>query len=226
MKYFNSMASQTHMKGFTLIELLVSLGAMALLSVLTWQGVDTLLRSRDINQSQTEQASLVQMGLRQWQMDLDATQPIPDLLAQAPIYWDGRVLRILRRAPTPQASGSDQGLCVVAWTQRDGQWLRWQSSALLTRSQVQQAWQAAGQWGQNPVSDLKRSETALMAANGWQLLYYRDNAWTHPLSGMEADQRLPDAVRMVMKLSPPSGSNTPVDVTLDWINPAFNPNRT
>jgi general secretion pathway protein J len=212
--------------GFTLVEVLVALASMALLSVLSWQGIDTLLRTREITQSQVNDTALVQASLRQWHMDWDAIQPLPDLLPQGSVNWDGRVMRMLRRSPTPQASGADGGVLVVAWTQRNGHWWRWQSNALFTRAQVQHAWQAAAQWGHHPVDALRRQETRLMAAQAWQIFYYRDNSWSHPMSSNDPSQRPPDGVRIVLQ---PIGKTTAADksaLTVDWVHPAFNPHRT
>jgi len=212
--------------GFTLVEVLVALGVMALLSVLSWQGIDTLLRSREITYLRVGEVALMQSSLRQWQMDLDAMQTFPDLLPEGSLSWDGRVMRVLRRSATPTSSGTDGGVHVVAWTLREGHWYRWQSTGLQTRSQVRQAWQAASQWGHHPDSEWRRQETRLMPAQSWQLLYCRGHTWTDPQSSREPNPRIPDAVRIELQLQPPVADTDPLVLTVDWVNPVFNPNRT
>ena len=58
--------------GFTLIEVLVALGLMALLGLMSWRGLDTLLRTREVTQSRTDEVALVQVSLGQWRADLNA----------------------------------------------------------------------------------------------------------------------------------------------------------
>ena len=210
--------------GFTLIEVLVALGLMALLGLMSWRGLDTLLRTREATQSRTDEVALVQVSLGQWRSDLNAQMAIPGMLGDNSLMWNGSVLRILRRSTTPVADGGDAGMQVVAWTLREGFWRRWQSPPILNRAELEQAWSMAALWGQNPSSELLQQEVKLMPLTGWQLFYFRDNAWTNPLSSSSAGTadnllKSPDAVQLLLQL------NTKDKLTLDWIRPAFNPNR-
>ena len=126
-------------KGFTLIELLIAITLMAVLAGLSWRGLDGLMRSRDITQVQVDKTAVLQTVLAQWQADLNAVQPVPSI-TDAGVQWDGRTLRLTRRATAWRADGADAGLWVVAWTLRGNQWLRWQSAPLQTRTALQQAW--------------------------------------------------------------------------------------
>jgi general secretion pathway protein J len=238
-------------QGFTLVEVLVALSAMALLALMSGYGLDIMRRTRDITHMRVEDTSLVQTSVSQWRTDLDAMQAMPGLLNDGSMDWDGKVMRLLRRSPVPLATGADSGLRVVAWVQRDGYWWRWQSPALLTRTQLKQAWQMAAQWGHNPNTFLRQSESRLMAAHSWQLFYYRDNAWSNPLSSagtgssnlnnsttpsttdtrkhgatfFTIDTRTPDGLRIVLQLSKPSSALQANVLTIEWVNPAFNPSR-
>lgn len=98
------------------------------------------------------------------------------------IDWDGRVLRLLRRSSTPAPGGLDTGLNVVGWTIRDNVWLRWQSPDLTRTSDLVNAWTQATLWAQNPSSEAKQYETPLMKTAGWQIYYFRENAWSNALS--------------------------------------------
>jgi general secretion pathway protein J len=168
-------------RGFTLIELLIAITLMAVLAGLSWRGLDSLMRSRDITQAQVDKTAVLQTVLAQWQTDLNAVQPIPTL-NDAGVQWDGRTLRLTRRATSWRADGADAGLWVVAWTQRNQQWVRWQSPAVQTRALLQQAWTQAERWGQNPSNDDVALETVLLPLEAWQITYFRGNAWTNPLS--------------------------------------------
>ncbi|MEY4725453.1 MAG: hypothetical protein RLZ36_80 [Pseudomonadota bacterium] len=217
-------------RGFTLIELLIAITLMAVLAGLSWRGLDSLMRSRDITQAQVDKTAVLQTVLAQWQADLNAVQPVPNI-ADAGVQWDGRTLRLTRRATAWRADGADTGVWVVAWTLRDNQWLRWQSPPVQTRGALQQAWTHAERWGQNPSSDDAAFETRLMPLDAWQLTYFRGNAWTNPLSSADTSgtpqpntPTLPDAIRLQIDL--PASTGVRGRITLDWVRPNFSNTKT
>ena len=215
------------LRGFTLIELLVAISLMALMAVLSWRGLDGMTRAQTQLRQHSDEVLALQAGLNQWGADLDALALQPGMPS---LDWDGRALRLLRRgSATP-----GQGLHVVAWTRRNvdeaGQWLRWQSPPLQTRAELQQAWQNAGAWAQNPGDEARRREVRVAALDQWQIFYYRSNAWSNPLSSADAgtappaeankgiDRTLiPDGVRLVLTLS--GGQALSGVITRDWVNP-------
>ena len=233
-------------RGFTLIELLIAITLMAVLAGLSWRGLDSLMRSRDITQAQVEKTAILQTVLMQWQADLNAIQPVPSI-ADAGVVWDGRTLRLTRRASAWRAEGADAGLWVVAWTLRGNQWLRWQSTPVQTRAALQQAWANAERWSQNASAEDATFETALIPMDAWQLTYFRGNAWTNPLSsaGNSASSNsattgdtsprtpqpnttgqgaLPDAIRLQIDL--PASTGVRGRITLDWVRPNFSNTKT
>jgi len=209
-------------RGFTLIELLVAISLMALMTALSWRGLDGMTRAQTQMRHHSDQVLTLQAGLAQWGADLDA-------LAQQPnspsLDWDGRALRLLRRGTTTPG----EGLQVVAWSRRSvdgvGQWLRWQSPALSTQTELQQAWQQAALWAQNPGDEARQREVRLVPLDQWQIFYYRRNAWSNPLSsaGVAAegnaatDTSIPDGVRLVLTLS--AGQAISGTLTRDWVRP-------
>jgi general secretion pathway protein J len=240
------MTSTKRQRGFTLIELLIAITLMAVLAGLSWRGLDSLMRSRDITQAQVDKTAVLQTVLAQWQVDLNAVQPVPSI-SDAGVLWDGRTLRITRRATAWRADGADAGLWVVAWTLRNNQWLRWQSAPLQTRAALQQAWANAERWGQNPSADDAAYATPLIPVDAWQLTYFRGNAWTNPLSSAgntEATSStstggnaaltpqtnatnqgaLPDAIRLQIDL--PASTGVRGRITLDWVRPNFSNTKT
>jgi general secretion pathway protein J len=239
------MTRDNRQRGFTLIELLIAITLMAVLAGLSWRGLDSLMRSRDITQAQVDKTAVLQTVLAQWQADLNAVQPVTGI-SDAGVQWDGRTLRLMRRATAWRADGTDAGLWVVAWTLRDNQWLRWQSAPLQTRAALQQAWINAERWGQNPSSDDALLETQLIPLDAWQLTYFRGNAWTNPLSsagnsdtgnnaagstsGLTQQTNttsqgvLPDAIRLQVDL--PAITGVRGRITLDWVRPNFSNTKT
>jgi general secretion pathway protein J len=221
-------------RGFTLIELLIAITLMAVLAGLSWRGLDGLMRSRDITQAQVDKTAVLQTVLAQWQADLNAVQPLAGI-ADAGVQWDGRTLRMTRRATAWRADGADAGLWVVAWTLRNNQWLRWQSAPLLTRAALQQAWANAERWGQNASADDAAFETALIPVDAWQLTYFRGNAWTNPMSSAGSNESstgvntttqgtLPDAIHLQIDL--PASTGVRGRITLDWVRPNFSNTKT
>jgi len=218
-------------KGFTLIELLIAITLMAVLSGLSWRGIDGLMRTRDVTQIRVNQVAEVQTVLAQWQADLDALQT--SSVSVSGLQWDGRVLRMVRRASSWRADGSDPGLWVVGWTRRaigtadnsNGQWVRWQSPNLQDATQLREAWAQAEQWGQNPSSNDAVRETPLLPLLQWQITYFRGSAWTNPLSSADgktndaSSAELPDAIRLQVDLPNSTGVNG--RLTLDWVRPNF-----
>ena len=207
--------------GFTLVELLVALGVMALMAILGWRGLDGLSRAQAAAQTRSDEVLTVQAALGQWNADLAAMLQLDQTQA---LDWDGRVLRITRRSSVP----GDLGPRVVAWTRRgsngsNGIWLRWQSDPLTTRGAWQEAWARAALWAQNPGDAERRGEVALFALEGWQLFYFRGNAWTNPMSAAgtttSATTTLPDGVRLVLDL--PGGQALAGRITSDWVRPTL-----
>lgn len=220
-----------HARGFTLVELLVTITIMALMTVLSWRGLDGMLRTRDQVQARTNDVLTLQTGLTQWTVDLDN---LTETQVVSAIDFDGSVLRLTRRDATTPADG----LRVVAWTRRPtaegGRWVRWQSQSVRTRQDLIAAWQKALQWGREPRADDLAQEIPLAGIDQWQLFYYRDNAWTNPQSsaltgattgagGTPAAPAtpqftaIPDGVRLMLTLS--EGQAYTGLVTRDWVRP-------
>jgi general secretion pathway protein J len=225
-------------RGFTLVELLVALFAMALLAVMSWRGLDGMTRAQAQTEARADEVLTLQVGLSQWGADLDALMQLPQSPA---LDWNGRVLRMTRRATTAPGDG----VLVVAWTRRivngQGMWLRWQSPPVTTRSALETQWQRADLWSQNPGDDEKRGEVAVSPLEDWQLFYFRENAWTNPqssdasgrptaptgsvqtLPGLPGIPVLPDGVRLVLTLPP--GQAISGTLTRDWVRPTLAANK-
>ena len=196
-------------RGFTLVEVLVALVVMAVLAGLAWQAVDGMVRSRESVQANIDRSVTLNTALAQWETDLQ------DLVADAPtnpLHFDGVRMRLLRRSP--------QGIQLVVWSLRQGQWQRWAAAPTTQEVALVQSWSVAPQLtGREP-----GYVTLAQGLTAWQLYFYRGNAWTNAqssgdlvASGVAASQgnaalppreRLPMGVRLVMTMDGPSGRGT------------------
>jgi general secretion pathway protein J len=210
--------------GFTLIELLVALGIMAMMAVLSWRGLDGMSRTQSQMRERDNQVMALQAGLSQWGADLDAIMQVglvPEL------DWDGVVLRLTRRNSTAYAAG----VLVVAWTRRagatqgQGQWQRWQSPPVRTRGELETAWQQAQNWARNAAVGDRTREVSIVPLAQWQIFYFRNDAWSNPLSGGGVSTvesilqgiAVPEGVRLVLTL--PEGQAISGTVVRDWLRP-------
>jgi general secretion pathway protein J len=239
-------------RGFTLIEVLVAISVMALMALMAWRGLDGMLRTQTGLQARADEIRTLQAGLAQWQTDLDQLSEQPGI---ASWDWDGKVLRLTRRTPaTPFPTAADteptnptpsEAVQVTAWTWRDnparpggGDWQRWSSAPLTTRSAWQEAWQQAQVWSQTPTEATRAGQVQIHPMAGWQLFVHRGGAWTNPLSsdavnGPPANNANgstpvnantqgstpPDGVRLILTLPPGAAGAGPI--TLDWVRPTL-----
>ena len=221
-------ASTSRSRGFTLVELLVSLFALALLAGLSWRGLDGMVRARQQTEARADEVLALQTGLAQWTADLEA---IVDLAPAPALQWNGRVLRLTRRSSLSPADG----VRVVAWTHREGQWLRWESPPVVTRGALDTAWLQADLWAGNPSEAMRQQQVAITPLEGWELFYFRGDSWTNPQSsagatatpapasdggtpaapGAATEGALPEGVRLVLRLPP--GRAVSGQLVRDWV---------
>jgi general secretion pathway protein J len=206
-------------RGFTLVELLVSLFALALLAGLSWRGLDGMMRARQATEARADEVLSLQTGLAQWSADLDAIAAFPPV---PPLEWNGRVLRLTRRSSLSPA----EGVRVVGWAQRGGEWLRWESPPVRNRGDLDTAWMQADLWARNPSDAMRQQEVAIAPLTDWQIFFFRGDAWSNPQStsggqAVAGGGGLPDGVRLLLDLPP--GRALSGRLQKDWMRPTLTP---
>jgi general secretion pathway protein J len=154
-------------RGFTLVEVLVALMIMAVLSTMAWQGIDGIVRARDISQAQLDRSLRLNTVMSQWDQDLAAlfdTNAVPNL------SFDGSNLRLVRRA--------DAGVQLVAWSRRGEQWLRWAGPVVTRVAELQQSWLRS----QQLLGDEGGQLVLLEGVTDLRIEFFRNNGWSNPQS--------------------------------------------
>lgn len=162
------MRSRRRTAGFTLVEVLVALVVMATMAMMAWRGIDALLKTRDIAQASLEQSARLQTVMAQWEQDLRAVRD--GGYAIGALQFDGANLRILRQHP--------QGMQVVTWSVRDGALWRWESQPVQTLAALEDAAQRGLQF----IAQDRQRLRAIEGVSGWQMYYYRGDAWSNAQS--------------------------------------------
>lgn len=187
-------------RGFTLVEVLVALLIMAVIAVLGWRGIDGMLRGREISQASLLRSERLQSVLVQWEQDLRMLQD-SELAQVNALAFDGNALRLTRRQP--------EGLQLVAWRLREGRLSRWESPPLQSQRELLEAQSRSQQGLESPGREI----TMLEGLSGWQMFFYRGNAWSNAQSsddvaapnpaasgpGSGSTRVLPSGVRMLLQ---------------------------
>jgi general secretion pathway protein J len=158
--------------GFTLVEVLVALFIMAMLSAMAWQGIDGIVRARDISQAQLQRSLRLSTVMAQWDQDLAS---LFDTAAVPHLSYDGDTLRMVRRV--------DGGVQLVAWTHQGTQWWRWTSPVVTRVVELQESWLRSQQLTGGESGQL----LMLDGVTDLQIQFFRDNAWTNPQSSGDVD---------------------------------------
>jgi general secretion pathway protein J len=195
--------------GFTLVEVLVALMIMAVLAGLAWQGIDGITRTRTRTEERMEQTLRINTVLQQWEQDLQALYDPPDRPLVPPLSFDGATLRVVRRAET--------GVQLIAWSLREGRWLRWNGPVVTRAGDLQDSWLRSQQLLGNEAAQL----VTLDGVATWQVYFFRGNGWSNAQSSADvaapnpgtasapaAREVLPSGVRLVLGMGEPPATLT------------------
>lgn len=174
--------------GFTLIELLVAIGILAMVAVLGWRGLDSIVRSREVLTSQLEQARGMQLAFAQMQSDCDhlAGAGLNNNLLNGRTNLsaeDGR-LTLVRLAPSEQEA---QQLQVISYRLRDGVLTRRESNGTRDLAVLDTLWQAARDDTNTSTADVP----LMRGVDSMVMRGFSNGAWTVLTAGATISTQVP-----------------------------------
>lgn len=164
--------------GLTLVELLVAISILAIVAVLGWRGLDSIIRSRASLTNELEQVRAMQLTFAQIQRDCEQIARPANLSGRAVLATEEGALKLVRNVT---GDGQPLHLQVIAYRLVDGTLLRSESAATRNLRELDALWRAA--------SDLSSQGTTIALQSGLSamtLRYWPGNAsgWQTPTSGL------------------------------------------
>lgn len=127
-------------RGFTLIELLLAISILAVIAVLGWRGLDSIVRSRETLTAGMDQTRGLQLAFAQMQSDCENIADSTLLRNRAFLQAEDDRITLVRLV---MAENQPTRLQVVSYRVRDGVLTRRESLATRELTQLDSLWQAA-----------------------------------------------------------------------------------
>ncbi len=126
--------------GFTLIELLVAISILAIVAVLGWRGLDSIVRARIALTAQIESTRGMQLAFAQMQSDADHIASSAMLQNRPALSGENGSMALVRHVYNENETGRLQ---VVSYRVRDGRLERRESIATRDLMQLDMLWKGA-----------------------------------------------------------------------------------
>lgn len=187
-------------RGFTLIELLVAISVLAIVAVLGWRGLDTIVRAREGLNRDLEQTRGLQLTFAQMQNDCDKIA-VPEAIGNRPVLdaAAGR-LTLVRMV---YAENQPSRVQVVTYRLQDGTLSRRESLPTRDLATLQAAWMAAiGEADPAPPVVLQNGVQDMALRLWYQKLGWRPTAVpaTGAAPGVAAPATAPSGVEVGLQL--------------------------
>lgn len=127
-------------RGFTLIELLLAISILAIIAVLGWRGLDSIVRSRETLTAGMDQTRGLQLAFAQMQSDCENMADSTLLRNRVFLQAEDNRITLVRMV---MAENQPTRLQVVSYRVRDGVLTRRESLATRELTQLDNLWQAA-----------------------------------------------------------------------------------
>jgi general secretion pathway protein J len=162
---------KTRQGGLTLVELLVAISVLAVVAVLGWRGLDSIVRARVALTDDLEHTRGMQLAFAQLQSDCSSIV-IPSPLSKnvGPIAARPEELILIRSV---FVDNQPSRLQVISYRVRDGRLMRQQSVPTRDLRELESSWQAmlGGSYASDAIelqSGVASMRMRLWGTNGWQ----------------------------------------------------------
>ena len=127
-------------RGFTLVELLVAISILAIVAVLGWRGLDSIIRARTSLNDDLAETRGLQLAFAQMQSDCSQIATAANIGNRPPLLAEEGRLTLVRMV---FAENQPSRVQVVAYRLRDGALTRRESVATRDLKELDVAWAAA-----------------------------------------------------------------------------------
>lgn len=151
-------------RGFTLVELLVAISVMAIVAVLGWRGLDSIVRARVALNSDLGQTRGLQLAFAQMQSDASHIAGTADIGGRQVLAADADRLTLVR---TVFAENQPSRVQVISYRLRDGVLTRRESVATRDLRELDTSWMAALADTDTGPAVALQSDVSVMAVRSW-----------------------------------------------------------
>jgi len=151
-------------KGFTLIELLVAISILAIVAVLGWRGLDSIIRARIALTEQLDETRGMQLTFAQMQSDCANVVPALVIGSRPQLMADSERIRLVR---TVFADDQPSRLEVVVYRLKDGVLSRRESIATRDLKQLDTLWSSTADDTDGTQPVVLQSGVTSMAMRMW-----------------------------------------------------------
>jgi general secretion pathway protein J len=176
--------------GFTLIELLVAISILAIVAVLGWRGLDSIVRARVALTAQIEATRGMQLAFAQMQSDVEHIADTGLLQGHAYMAIDANRMTMIRAAYRENEAALLQ---VVAYRVVDGVLLRRESASTRDLIQLDAMWKVA-----NSNTDSTAPVALQSGINGMTVEVWENNRWN---AGTQMVGAVPNALATGVQVS-------------------------
>lgn len=190
--------SPSRARGFTLIELLVAISVLAIVAVLGWRGLDTIVRAREGLNQDLEQTRGLQLTFAQMQSDTDKIADRQTIGNRPVLDAAPNRLTLVRMV---YAENQPSRVQVVSYRLRDGVLSRSESLPTRELAALQSAWSAALDDGDNAAAVVLQRGVSEMSLRLW----YQNLGW-RPTAAPVPANAVPTGVEVGIELAQRPGT--------------------
>lgn len=174
-------------RGFTLVELLIAISVLAMVAVLGWRGLDSIVRARVALNADLEQTRGLQLAFAQMQSDASHIATTASIGSRRVLDARAGSLTLVR---TVFADNQPSRVQVVAYRVRDGVLTRRESIATRDLKELDASWSAAMGDTDSSQPVVLQAGVSRMAVRTWdnEAMAWRSGSETSPAaSGTGSD---------------------------------------